>query len=331
MDLEKIFCNKKVLITGGLGFLGSNLAIKLVSFGAQVTVADSLVKEYGGNLFNIDAIKEKVNVNISDVRDSASMNHLVQKKDYLFNLAGTLSHIDSMRNPFTDLEINCASQLSILEACRHNNPDIKIVFAGTRGQYGKVDYLPVDEKHLIHPTDINGINNAAGEGYHILYNDMYGIRSASLRLTNTFGPRHQMKHHRQGVLNWFLRSIIDNQEIELYGHGEQIRDTNYVDDVIKAFLLAMVHEETNGQVYNLGGIPVSLKSFIEKAIQVCEKGSYKLVPFPEVEKQIEIGDYVADYSKIKKETGWEPKITLDQGIAETYSYYLEHKDKYWSS
>lgn len=250
---KAFYKNRNILVTGGLGFIGSALVEKLVGYGSKVTVVDSLVPDYGGNLFNVEGVKKLITVNISDVRDRYSMNYLVQEKDILFNLAGTLSHIDSMRDPFTDLEINVTSQLSILEACRQNNPKIKIVYAGTRNQYGKAKYLPVDEKHSLEPTDVNGVNCNTGEYYHILYNNVYEIQSCSLRLTNTFGPRHQMRHPRQGVLSWFLRQLLDGEKIKLFGTGKQIRDVNYVNDVVDAFLLVGASNKVWGEVYNLGG------------------------------------------------------------------------------
>lgn len=327
--LADFYKSKDILITGGLGFIGSTLAIKLVKYGAKVTVIDSLIPEYGGNLFNIHGYEDKIKVNISDVRDKYSVNYLVQGKDILFNLAGTLSHVDSMKDPYTDLEINIVSQVSILEACRNFNPKIKIVYAGTRNQYGKAKYLPVDEKHPQEPTDVNGINCIAGEYYHILYNNVYGIKVCSLRLTNTFGPRHQMKHSRQGVLNWFLRQIIDGEEIQLFGTGEQIRDTNYVNDVVEAFLLVGASEKVWGEVFNLGGIPVSLKEFVSQAIKLNKKGKFSIVEFPEERKKIEIGDYVADYSKISKLLGWEPKTKLSSGLLKTLNYYKTYRKYYW--
>lgn len=321
---------KNVLITGGLGFIGSTLAIRLAGLGAEVTVIDSLIPEYGGNLFNVESVKERIRINISDVRDRSSINYLVKGQDYLFNLAGTLSHIDSMRDPFTDLEINCVSQLRILEACRENNPGIKIVFAGTRGQYGRAQYLPVDEKHPLHSSDVNGINNNAGENYHLLYSEVYGIRACSLRLTNTYGPRHQMKHPRQGVLNWFIRQIIDEHVINIYGSGSQIRDTNYVDDVVEAMLLAMITEATNGEVFNLGGEPLSLVQFVEALIEVNGSGEYELVTFPGELKAIEIGDYIASYAKFTALTGWKPKVDLKEGLAKSLEYYQANGPNYWS-
>lgn len=320
---------KRVLITGGLGFIGSSLAYRLVGYEADVVLIDSLIPEYGGNIFNISGIEDKVKVNITDVRDRYSIDYLVQDKDYIFNLAGTLSHIDSMKDPFTDLEINCRSQLSILESCRKYNKNVKIIFAGTRGQYGRAQYSPVDEKHPINPTDVNGINNMAGELYHILYNNIYGIKAVSLRLTNTYGPRHQMKHPRQGVLNWFIRQLIDGEKIKLYGDGKQVRDTNYIDDVVDAFLMAMVTNKTNGEVYNLGGIPVSLEEYVKKAIEVYGKGNYEIVPYPRENKDIEIGDYVADYAKFKSATGWKPRVGLEEGLKKTIEYYLKFKNNYW--
>lgn len=323
---------KKILITGGLGFIGSNLAIRLVKLKAKVLIIDSLIPKYGGNWFNIEPIKNKVRVNISDIRDRYSLDYLVRQQEIIFNLAGTLSHVDSMTDPFADLEINCVSQLSILEACRKNNPEVKIIFAGTRNQYGKAKYLPVNEKHPLEPTDINGINNLAGEWYHLLYNNVYGIRTCSLRMTNTFGPRHQMKHPRQGVLNWFIRQIIDREEIKLWGSGKQIRDTNYIDDVVEALLLVGTSNSKKvwGQAFNLGGTPISLEGFVQKLIKIAGKGRYRTIPYPPDKKPIEIGDYIADWNKIKNAVGWQPKVSLDQGIKKTLRYYQRYQSYYWT-
>lgn len=330
-SFEKYYCGKRVLITGGLGFIGSTLTIALADLGARVTLVDSMIPEYGGNLFNISPVRDRVTVNISDVRDRSSMNYLVQGCDCLFNLAGTLSHVDSMTDPFTDLEINCVSQLSILEACRRHNPGIKIGFAGTRGQYGRTGPDPVREDTPMRPVDVNGINNVAGEAYHLLYHEVHGIRAFSLRLTNTYGPRHQMRHHRQGVLNWFLRLLIEGKTVKLYGNGRQIRDTNYVDDVVEAFLLAMADDRAAGQVFNLGGEPVSLIDFVEQAIRVHGGGSYELVEYPAEAKPIEIGDYRADWSRIRDTLGWHPRVSLAEGIARTLEYYKQHRQHYWDT
>jgi UDP-glucose 4-epimerase len=328
--VAEAFSGRRVLITGGLGFIGSTLARALVGCGAQCLLVDSLIPDYGGNLANIAGLEGQVTVNIADVRDANSMRYLVQGQDYLFNLAGTLSHIDSMTDPLTDLEINCRSQLFILEACRHNNPAIKIVFSGTRGQYGRARYLPVDEKHPMEPADVNGINNLAGEWYHILYNNVYGVRACSLRLTNTYGPRHQMRHSKQGYLNWFVRLAMDDQPITIYGEGAQRRDFNYVDDVVAALLMAAASEATNGQVYNLGsGAPVSVLDSARAVIEAASSGRLVQVPFPPEKQRIEVGDYYADFSKIQAVLGWTPRVGFAEGLRRTVEYYRERRHEYW--
>lgn len=328
--LLEAYRNKNILITGGLGFIGSNIAIKLCDLGANITIVDSLIGDYGGNLFNIEPIKDKVKLNIADVRDESSIDYLVKNMHFIFNLAGQVSHLDSMKNPYVDLEINCRSQLSILEACRKNNKDVKIIYAGTRQQYGKPDYLPVDEKHLVHPIDVNGINKMAGEWYHILYSNIYGIKAVSLRLTNTYGPRQLLKHNRQGFFGWFVRKIIEDEEIKIFGDGKQLRDLNYVDDVVDAFLIAGANKNSFGNFYNTGsGTPVSLIDLVEKMIKVNGGGSYKIVPFPEERKKIDIGDYYADFSKIRNELGWHPKTCLEEGLLKTFDYYKKYRNYYW--
>jgi len=325
------FADRPVMITGGLGFIGSNLARRLVELGARLLIVDSLVPDYGGNLFNIAGIEDRVRVNIADVRDENSMNYLVRGQDYIFNLAGQVSHLDSMRDPYTDLEINCRSQLSILEACRKNNPGVKIVFASTRQIYGVPDYLPVDERHLLHPTDVNGINKMAGEWYHIVYNNVYGVRAASLRLTNTYGPRMLVRHNRQTFLGWFIRQSIDGEEITIFGDGRQKRDFTYVDDVVDAFLRAAASEAASGQCFNLGGLePVSLKDLTELLLEIAgSQSGYRLMPFPPERKIIDIGDFYADYFKIQHALGWQPTIDLRGALRRTVEYYRQHKEHYW--
>ena len=325
----KNFRYKKILITGGLGFIGSNLAIKLVNLGASVEIYDALIKNFGGNPFNIEPVKSKLKITIADLRETRKIEKSVKNKDFIFNLAGNLSHIDSMIDPFMDTDINCRAQLCLLEACRKYNPKVKIVFAGTRNQYGKALYMPVDEKHLQEPTDINGINSMAAEKYHLLYSRIYKIPAVSIRMTNTFGPRHQMLHSRQGVLNWFIRLLIDSKQVELFGDGMQLRDVNYIDDVVDALLLAATSRKTVGQVYNLGGNPVTLNGFVKAIIDKLGYGVYKTVRFPKERASIEIGSYVADISKIKEDLGWEPKVHMDVGIKNTIDYYLKNKKHYW--
>jgi UDP-glucose 4-epimerase len=323
---------KKVLITGGLGFIGSNLARALVPLGAEVLLVDSLIPDYGGNLFNIDGIESRVKVNIADVRDANGMQYLVAGQDVLFNLAGQVSHIDSMTDPMTDLEINCKSQLAILEACRKVNPGIHVVYASTRQIYGRPKYLPADEDHPLHPTDVNGINKASGEMYHRVYGEVYGLRTTSLRLTNTYGPRQLLKHNRQGFAGWFIRRVVLGEEILLFGDGEQKRDFNYVDDVVEAFLAAATSEDSPGDVFNLGAAPpASLREFVEILYEVAgEKPNYRLVPFPEDRRRIDIGDFYTDYGKIRRTLGWEPRVDLREGARRTIEFYRENIRHYVS-
>jgi UDP-glucose 4-epimerase len=325
------FKGAAVLITGGLGFIGSNLAGALVAQGAVVTLVDSLIPQYGGNLFNIHKIHGKVSVNVCDVRDPFAMAFLLKGKDYLFNLAGQTSHVDSMTYPQTDLDINASAQLSILEACRKINPTIKIVFASTRQLYGKPDYLPVDEKHPIRPVDVNGINKLAGEWYHLLYNNVYGIRACALRLTNTYGPGMRIKDARQTFLGIWVRSLIEGKPIMVFGDGLQLRDFNYVDDCVEALLLAGKSELVNGRVYNLGHSEViSLKSLAEKLVSFSNDAICQFVPFPSDRKAIDIGDYYGDFSLIERELGWKPKVELLEGLMRTINYYKTHKHHYWN-
>lgn len=330
-QFERIFENKRVLITGGLGFIGSNLAHKLVDLRARITLVDSLIPQYGGNIHNVREIADRLTINIADVRDLYSMNFLVQNQDFIFNLAGQVSHIQSMKDPFTDMQINCTAQLVLLEACRHNNPVTKIIFAGTRGQYGRAVSLPVNETHPLNPIDVNGINNTAGEMYHILYNRTYGIRATSLRLTNTYGPRHSMKSDDQSFLNWFIRQAIDNETIKIFGDGKQKRDFNYIDDVVNAFLMVAASDKSNGEVFNLGSPePVSVADVTKLLLEVAGTGSMQFVPFPQDRTKIEIGDYWGDYSKIKNHFGWSPNISLADGIQNTVAFYRKNKKFYWN-
>jgi len=328
VDFGNAFINRRVLITGALGFIGSNLARRLVDFGARVLLVDSLIPEYGGNLFNIAGVEDRVRLNISDVRDEHSMHYLVQGQDYLFNLAGQTSHMDSMLDPYTDLEINCRAQLSILEACRKHNPSVKVVFASTRQLYGKPYYLPVDEKHLKQPVDVNGINKMAGEWYHILYNNVYGIRACSLRLTNTYGPRMRVKDARQTFLGLWIRQLVEGKPFEVW-EGHQLRDFTYVDDAVDAFLMAAASEAANGEIFNLGGeCVVSLKELAELLVEVNGGGEFVTRSYPPNRKRIDIGDYYADFSRIRATLGWEPKIALREGLSRTLDFYREHLSRY---
>ena len=326
----KNYSGKEILITGGLGFIGSNLARSLVAQGANVTLVDSLIPQYGGNKFNIDDFRDEVSVNICDVRDPFAISSLIQDQDYLFNLAGQTSHLDSMADPHTDLDINVAAQLSILEVCRKENPDIKIVFASTRQLYGSPDYLPVDEKHPIRPVDVNGINKLAGEWYHLIYNNVYGIRACALRLTNTYGPGMRVKDARQTFLGIWIRLLLEGKPIKVFGDGKQLRDFNFVDDCVEALLLAGASDQANGKIYNLGCSEViGLKDLAKMMVNLGYGGSFDLAPFPSERKAIDIGDYYSDFSLITKELGWVPKIDLKDGLKLTLNYYSTHSSHYW--
>ncbi len=322
------FADRRVLITGALGFIGANLARRLVSLGAHVLLVDSLIPEYGGNLFNIEGVENRVRLNISDVRDTHSMGYLVQGQDYLFNLAGQTSHIDSMNDPDTDLEINCRAQLSILEACRKYNPSVKLVFASTRQLYGKPDYLPVDEKHLNRPVDVNGINKMAGEWYHILYNNVYGVRACALRLTNTYGPRMRVKDARQTFLGLWIRMLVEGKPFEVW-EGHQLRDFTYVDDAVDAFLLAAESEAANGEIFNLGGdCVISLNDLAKLLVEINGEGEFVTRSYPADRKRIDIGDYYADFRRISATLGWRPEISLREGLSRTLAFYREYLPKY---
>ena len=323
---------RKVMITGGLGFIGSNLARRLVELGADVLLVDSLIPDYGGNLFNVEDVKDRLQINIADIRQQSTMNYLVRGRDVIFTLAGQVSHIDSMKDPYSDLEINCRSQLTILEACRYNNPGAKVVYAGTRQIYGRPDSLPVDERHLVHPTDVNGINKAAGEYYHLVYNNVFKVRACSLRLTNVYGPRQLIKHNRQGFIGWFIRLALEGRTIEIYGDGSQLRDFVYVDDAADAFLRAGASDVCNGGAFNVGGSqPIRHRQLAELLVSLAGSGQVTYVDWPPDKKAIDIGDFYADSSKFARTTGWRAEMPLESGLKTTLDFYRRHLDKYLDS
>ena len=328
-DHIAFFRDKRVLITGGLGFIGSNLAYRLVALGADVLLVDSLIPEYGGNIYNVHGLEDRLRVNIADMRDEHGLRYLVQGQDVIFNLAGQVSHTDSMTDPYTDLEINARSQLSLLEACRHGNPAAKIVYAGTRQIYGRPEYLPVDERHPLRPADVNGINKLAGEWYHMVYHQVYGLRTVSLRLTNTYGPRMRIRDARQTFIGWWFRQLLEGQTLQIYGDGLQVRDFNYIDDVIEVLLMVAAHDAADGQIYNLGSDdPINLLNLARLLIEVNNSGAFELIPFPDDRKRIDIGDYYGDYRKIRSKLGWRPVVGLRDGLTRTLAYCREHLEHY---
>lgn len=323
------FEGQRVVILGGLGFIGSNLAIRLVAEGAHVTLVDSMLPQYGGNLANIEPIKDAVATNFSDIRDRHSLQYLVRDADIIFSVAGQTSHIESMTDPFTDLDINCRSQLAILESCRTHNPDVRIVYASTRQLYGRPQYLPVDENHPVVPVDVNGINKLAAECYYTLYSTVYGMRCVSLRLTNTYGPRQHLRGDTQGFAGIFIRKAIQGEPIRIFGDGSQLRDFNYVDDVVDAFLRATEHADLAGQTYNLGAdTHYSLLDFVQMLQRYCEF-TYELVPFPPDHKRIDIGDFYADAQRFHTATNWAPRVDLEDGLRRTIEYFRPRAAAYW--
>jgi len=328
--IESYFKNKKICITGGAGFIGSAIANRLYGI-AEITIVDSLIPEYGGNLHNIEKIKDHIKLDIADVREKDVSENLVKEMDYIFNMAGQTSHMDSMTDPHTDLEINARAQLSILEAIRKHNPKVKIIFASTRQIYGRPDNLPVDERHPIRPVDVNGINKNAGEQYHKLYNYVYGIETSILRLTNTYGPGMRVKDARQTFVGIWIQQILKDQHFEVWG-GDQLRDFNYVDDVVDAFLTVAISEKANGEIFNLGSNQIiTLKELADTLIHVNGSGNYKIRNFPEDRKKIDIGDYYSDYSKINELLEWNPAIDIKEGLRKTLNYYKKYGEYYFDT
>jgi UDP-glucose 4-epimerase len=325
------FRDKEVLITGGMGFIGSNLAIALVEQGARVTIVDNMLPRQGGNFFNIKAIEERVKVNISDVRNQLSMNHLVKGKEYIFHLAGQVNHVDSMKNPLQDLDINCTGTLVLLEALKGQNRAARLIFAGTRGEYGSSVKLPVSEDHPTNPKGIYAVTNLTAEKMVLVYDDVFKIKGSCLRITNTYGPRHQMEHDEYGVFNWFIRKALDNEVIPVFGDGRILRDFLYVEDLIDCLLSIARTDAAYGDVFNVGsGVPVSFYDLARKIVDVVGTGRVDFAEFTQERKEVEPGDYYADISKIKRVTGWAPRTPLAEGIRKTADYYRTYKKEYWA-
>ena len=329
-NIADLYRGRSVLITGGLGFIGSNLAHRLAALkNVKIVILDALVPNQGGNYFNLSGVEADVTIYRGDMADEHVVNHLVSGVDYIFNLAGQPSHIDSFYHPLRDLDLNCRAHLTLLEACRKFNPHVKIVFTSTRQVYGRPVYLPADEQHRVAPVDINGIHKLTAENYHLLYQRTYGARAVCLRLTNTYGPRQLVCHNKQGFFGWFLRQALTGGVIELYGEGQQRRDLNYVDDVVEALLLAGASENAEGEIFNLGGDePVTLAEVAERLISLSGKGSLIDVPFPREQQLIDIGNCWLSCTKIETALGWRPRTPLDAGLARTVEYFRESLPHY---
>ena len=327
------FFGRNVLITGGLGFIGSNLAHRLVEMGnVNVSVLDALIPGQGGNPFNVASIEDKIEIHHGDMRDDETIVRVLSGIDYVFNLAGSAGHLDSMLDPKNDLASNCDAQLSLLEACRNFNPQVKVVFTSTRQVYGNPLYLPVDEHHRISPLDINGVNKFAAENYHLVYHRIHGLRTVVLRLTNTYGPRQLISHDRHGFLPWFIRKAIDGETIQLFGGGRQTRDMNYVDDVIDALLASAASEAADGHIFNLGSVNrYSLEELANELISITGKGKVETIAFPPERQEIEIGNVYSSFEKIKNALGWVPKTDIRTGFTRTVEYYMQNREHYWNN
>lgn len=327
---HNFFSQKKILVTGGLGFIGSNLVIQLVKLGAQVTVIDSMIPEYGGNLFNIKSVKNKIHLNFCDITDRNAMNYVVRDKEIIFHLAGQVSHVLSLTNPYLDIDYNITGTTILLEACRQFNPNVKLVFTGTRGQYGHSTKLPVDENSPTHPKGIYELTNLTAEKMFKIYFDQHGIKTVLTRLTNVYGPRAQMKSNKYGVINWFIRQAIDNETISLFGDGSIKRDVVYVDDCVDALLQLVQNKHAFGEIFNIGdNQPWTFKQIIEKVLEINGSGKYKFTPFSEERKKQEPGDFYSDITKISQLVGWKPKTSFELGLKKTIEYYKKYKQFYW--
>lgn len=329
MEAEKQYNGRKVLITGGLGFMGSSLAHRLAGLGADVTLVDNFLPGHGANMRNIHGIEDSVRLNLCDLRDEHVMNRIVRNKDIIFHIAAQTSHTDSMKDPFLDVDINCRGNIVFLEAVKNNNPDARVVYTSTRAVYGAPVETPATEDTRPNPVDIYGVNKYAAEEYHKIYGKAHGIPYVIMRFSNSYGPRAQIEHHKFGILNWFVGLVLSGRQIKIFGDGAQLRDYTYIDDMLDAFILAGVREEAVGKVYNVSaGDRIKFIDMVETMIEVAGQGSYELVPWPDEYKKIEVGDFVADSERIKSELGWKPVTGLRDGLAETFDYFRANLDYY---
>lgn len=321
---------KKVLITGGLGMIGSTIAHKLLDLGHEVTLLDSMISPFGANFFNIENIKNKIVVNVSDIRDKESLKHLVMDKDIIFNLAGQVSHNDSLVNPYLDTDINYIGHLNVLEAVKNHNPQAKVIHSGSRLQFGKILSNPVNESHPLNPLTPYAVNKTAAENLYLYYNRVFGIPVVLFRIANPYGPRCQMLHSKYAIINWFIRKAMDNEEILIFGDGSQIRDYIFVDDLADSMIATALNQDIQCEIFNIGsGQGTTFKEMTDCILQEVGCGKVKHIPWPKDFVNVETGDYITDISKIKKQTSWLPKITLADGIKKTVEYYRVNKSNYW--
>jgi len=324
------YTGKKILITGGLGFIGSTLAIRLTELGAQVTLLDALIPDLGANYFNIEPIKDRIEVVEANLGDRSAADYHVKEKDLIFNIGMHSCHLASMTNPLYDLETNVIPQFHFLESLRNHNPQVRVIYIGTRAQYGQALTIPISEDTPPNPKDVYAASKQAVEWYHFLYQKICGLRVTSLRLGNTYGPRHQMKHPQYGVQNYLIRMAIEDQEIKVFGDGSQKREMIYIDDVVSCLLLLGENPSCLDQVYCIGSAEsITFLQLVQEIIRACGSGRYIHVPWPEDRKTIEVGDVVTDFSKLTGHTEWRPKTLLAEGLKKTVEFYRKHKSHYW--
>jgi len=331
LNLEDAYSRKKVLITGGMGFLGSNLAHRLVELGANVSILDAQLPLYGGNPFNLNGIENDVDVHIGDIRDENMVSEVVVGKDIIFNFAAQVSYIDSNLDPLLDNDINCRGHIILLESCKKSNPDARMLFSSSRMVYGRITGTPVPETHTTEPLSMYGTHKLSGENYHLMYYRSYKVPTTCLRIANPYGPRQQMKHSKYSILGWFIRMAMEGQTIKVFGEGEQIRDYIYVSDIVEGFLACGVSDECIGEVFNIGsGTGSRFVDMIKTILEVVDNGEMEHVPWPEDYESVETGGYISDNTKLTNTTGWKSKVDLRKGIELTFDYYNEHRDKYWN-
>ncbi len=310
--------------------IGSTLARALAHAGARVTICDAFIEPYGANSFNIDDVREYIALNIADIRDREAMKILVRDVDIIFNLAGQVSHNDSIENPFLDADINYIGHLNVLECVRKYNPKAKILFSGSRLQFGKIKSLPVDEGHPLDPETPYAFNKTAAEAMYRYYYRQHDIRTVVFRIANPYGNRCQMKHSKYGLVNFFLRQAMQGKDITIYGDGKQVRDYVFVDDLVEAFVLAASNEKADGEVFNVGsGMGTRMVDMAQMIVDVVQRGKILHVPWPESYVNVETGDYITDISKMVKVLGWQPKVALREGIQKTYEFYQNHGKHYF--
>lgn len=316
-------------MTGGLGFIGSNLAVALAGGGAHVTVVDALVPTHGGDRGNLEEAPREIEVIEARVDDVDAVRDAAAAAEVIFNLAGQVSHVESMARPRFDLEVNTTSQIGFLEILRDVGSTAVVVYTSTRQIFGHPRYLPVDEDHPVSPVDVNGISKSATEQLHLLYGELYGIRASSVRLTNVYGPRQRLRDDLQGFLPIFVRRALSGEPITVFGEGEQERDCLYVDDVVECLLDTARSEEAPGEVFNVGNDErLSLRSIAEAVVAAAGSGSIETVPWPHDRDAIDIGSYYGDSSKAKRLLGWEPRTPFVEGIAKTIEFYRSHRSRY---